>query len=489
MRYYFQKFAWIQNRNTAQKIKWLTWSYLTDLIDIINYFQEIVILKARQLGISWEIAGIGAHTVEFRDNARVVYFSQGETDAWELLSKSKFIHDNTPDYMKHNVTNESRGWLKLENKSEIKAMPSTEKAGRGIDATLVVRDELAFHPYGRENFYAVGAAVDSGGKAIDLSTINKFAGPDDASYHFTDRVIRTKEQCRQEKILPSGVRLFSNEETKKALVFLGWDLRPTRQEGMSLEQWFELKIKPKYTAIEIEQEYPKTLEEALKTPETTAFFERSALEDMLLSVMNPINTSEIDTRDGMIRIYKLPVVGKNYVLFSDPSDGIEDPFCSIVMDAMTGEGVATACGKIKADQCAKIHDTLARFYGATHSYDINATAGGKFDETIRTLDTPKLAARRTPDGKIQLEKRGYQINPQIREAMLDGVEEAVRKRLIIPYDREAINEMTTFSRIEGKAQAPKGMHDDWVMAWAGVWFMSKFVPRGELKITSGIYKG
>ena len=48
--------------------------------------------------------------------------------------------------------------------------------------------------------------------------------------------------------------------------------------------------------------------------------------------------------------------------------------------------------------------------------------------------------------------------------------------------------MTIFSRIDGKAQAPKGSHDDWVTAWAGVWQLSKYVPRGEYTITSTKYR-
>ena len=44
-------------------------------------------------------------------------------------------------------------------------------------------------------------------------------------------------------------------------------------------------------------------------------------------------------------------------------------------------------------------------------------------------------------------------------------------------------------RPEGEdPQAPKGGHDDWIMAWAMLWQLKRFVPTGGVKIKSYAYK-
>lgn len=468
---FLSRYALIQNRNTAQTVKWEAWEYQLNLLNDFLTYDEIVIIKARQLGISWLVAGYGLWKALFGKNAKVLFISQGEAEAWDLVSKARFIYDHLPPFMRIPIQHDSRSWMYFEStRSEIKALPSTEKAGRGTDATLVVRDELANHPYGAENYTAISPTIDSGGQLIDLSTINKL----NPSSHFTERVIKAK-----------------NKESGAHLIFLGWKLRPVRQEGMTLDDWYELKIKPKYTPLELEQEYPGDLSEALRPSQTRSFFDVNSTEQMYLNVIQPITRPEgVETFNGIVRIYKYPVVGRRYVAFTDPSDGVDDPFSSVVMDTQTGELVATAHGKVKADFCAKVHDTLCRFYNsAFHSGEVNAVSGGKFIETIKTLGTPNLMPRRDAEGKVVKGKDGWYTADHVRDRMLDALEEAIRKQLIIIHDRDAIEEFRTFMRPEGeKPQAMPSTHDDWVMAIAGVWALNKYVPHGELSIVSTKYR-
>jgi len=36
----------------------------------------------------------------FNDSARVLFMSQGEKEAWDMVSKAKFIHDKLPDFLR-----------------------------------------------------------------------------------------------------------------------------------------------------------------------------------------------------------------------------------------------------------------------------------------------------------------------------------------------------------------------------------------------------
>lgn len=375
------------------------------------------------------------------------------------------------------------------HEAKLMALASTEKAGHSMDATFVIRDELARHPYGADSFRAVGPAIDAGGQLIDCSTIIK----NDANNHFTERVLKALRGATR-KDLPSGLSLYTGGESGAMLVFGGWRLRPVRQEGLSLDEWFELRVKPKYSALDIEEQYPETIEQALKQPEVSAFFDITVTEEMMSQVMPPLHSGgKVDTRNGIINVYKLPVIGTKYVIFTDPSDGKEDPFHTVVMDARTGEAVVEASGMINADECAQIHDELVKAYNnAYNSYEINSFAGGKFSETIKALKTPNQAIRRSNDGKLVGDKEGYKTgwstNATNKRTMLFGLEEAIRKRLIITHLRDTILQFKSCIRQNGEITMVKGTHDDAVMAWAGVWAIRKYMPLGEARVTSWKYE-
>ena len=444
------------------------------------------------MGISWLIAGYALWQALFGEGTYGILFSHTEKDAQKLLGKAIFIWQNLPPFLrmarKHS---DSRELLDFdESASQIEAYPSTAKAGRGTDATLCIRDELRDHEKAREHFNAIGPAIDSGGQSIDLSTIDK-ESPDS---HFTERVYNVLDRI-------GGVdwdaeELFV-ENSGVAFIFLGWALRPVRQEGLTLEEWWERNIVPKYSKSVIEGEYPRTLKEALKPLETRAFFDIQATEDMLMHVIPQELEAKSDVEDfnGKVRVYKPPVVGEKYVIFTDPSDGKDDPFHTVVIHARTFEGVAEAYSKVPADICAKIHDSLVRAYNnAYNDYEVNATAGGKFDESIKALETPNVASRRDTNGNVMKDRSGKEIkgwwtSNQWKRKMLWGLEEAIRNHLIISHNKDTINQFKGFILPEGEDPRPsRGMHDDAIMAWAGAWQIRKYAPVGDMKFSTDKYK-
>ncbi len=482
MHYFLSEHAWILNRNTGRKVKWQPWPYQLDLLDIFLDFDDIVLLKARQLGWSWLLTGYADWKAIFMDGAKGLFLSQGEKEAYDLIDKAKYIINNLPHYLSPIQRHpDSREVIDFKtHQSKLETLPSTDKSGRSTDATFVIRDELSNHPYGEANFKAIGPTIDAGGQLIDCSTINK----DDAESHFTDRVLRAQRGATR-KDLPSGLTVYTGGESGAVLVFGGWRLRPVRQEGLDIDEWFELRVRPKYTSAAIEQEYPATIEEALKQPETSAFFSVRATEDMLLQEQEPLKASPIDTRNGIVKIYKLPVVGGKYIVYTDPSDGSEDPFHTVVMDARTFEGVAEAGGFLKADECAWVHDDLVRAYGrAFNSFEANGFSGGKFTETIKSLGTPSVATRRNATGRLVEGQIGWWATGDGKRTSLLGLEEAVRKRLIITHLRETVLQFKSCIKKDGEITMVKGVHDDAIAAWAGAWATRKYAPVGDMKVTS-----
>ena len=477
LKHFATEFAFIQNQNNQRIEKWQPWPYLLDLIDIIQQYDLIYILKASQLGISWLVSIINLWIALFSETSKCLLLSQGQTEAQDLLSKVDFVHSHLPDYLQMPTsTNNREAFTLRDNGAEIRALPSTEKAGHGFQGTLITRDELARHEFAEDNFRAVSR---SGARLIELSTANKkdstnYFGAKTSEFYYHSQTVKY--------VYPSGVELYTNPaKPSQCLVFLSWDLRPTRLEGMSLREWWDSRILPRYTALEIEEQFPKHITDVFKASVTKAYFEASVLEDMGYDLCAPIRQDVVDTHNNVVRVYKPPDKTKKYVAFTDPSDGIEDPFVTGVMDYITGEVVCSATGKERVDYVGAIHDYLARTYNAVNSFEYNAV-GMAFAKCLDDLQTPSQAPRRKTDGSRDEGKKGQFVSQKHKQLMFADLATATVKRGYVIHDREFLQQAKLVQRDDlGFPVTDKKITFDWVMMMNGLWQLQKYAPRTPYK--------
>ncbi len=413
-----------------------------------------------------------------------MFISKDEDTSWELLAKPKYLNSTLPDFLRLSEKHpDNKGLMDFKaNNSMIKALSATAAGGRSSAATVAVRDELAFHPFGEESFTAIGPTIDSGGKLIDISTIDK----DNLETHFSDRVNRALKGATK-KTMPSGLEVYTGGESGAVLVFGGAFLRPVRDERMSLQEWWDNVVIPKYTPYQREKEYPRTLAEAMSLPKGNAFFDVDAVNEMSLDISGPRAVGhEINTHGGMVVIYKPPVIGRRYIVYTDPSGGKDDPGYLLVIDASTAEGVAKACMWLPADEQAMVHDEICLAYGAHHSFEVNAGPGGTFEAKIKDLGTPKRIPRRDSKARIVEGQIGQYITPSMKKTILWDYATAVLRREVTNHDEESIKEHRGFIKNpdEDMPHSVKGMHDDSIMAWAGAMFVRRFVPLVSGKVSS-----
>lgn len=453
---FLSKYAYIQNRNTGQTVKWESWDFQLKLLDTLLVKNKVVIAKARQLGISWLIAGYCLWKVLFSEGAKVLFISQGEEEAWDMIDKARFILEHLPPFLR--LTQKHQGNKALIDfigtESIIKSLPSTGRAGRSTDATIVVRDELAKHPEARECFASIGPTIDAGAQLIDLSTIDK----EDVNNYFTERVFYAQRP-------DSNVHLID---------LCNWRLRPVRIEGISLDQWFEAEVqKAGYTATQIEAEYPTSLEEALSAPKTTCRFDVEAINELKQYCESP----QVIERNGIVKIYKVPVAGRKYCLAIDPSEGDYDPSLGMVIDAGSGYPVKVAefYGKIPLDEQAIIgYDFYERYHKPYTAVERNAS-GLTLIEKLKALGIENWHYYDKSKNK-----EGWWTSPVTRPAMIMDLAEAVRLRQITEPNEDALREFLTFIRTAKKpeGEARGGCHDEYVMAWAISLQIRKHIPTG-----------
>lgn len=472
--YFLDKYAYIQDKNTGKVIKWQPWDYLIDVLNILLECPDVIIVKARQLGLSWLISGLSLWDTIFRDCAKTLFLSQGEKEAWDLLAKSKFINRKLPPFLKvnekHPDSRELMDFTPIDGM--LQALPSTEKAGHGTDARRVVRDETSRHPYAKQNFLAIGPTVDAGGQGVDVSTMEK----SDLNNHFTERVMKIYNNSTRED-LPSGVVVFTSNDSAAKLIFLGWKLRPVRKEGMTLDDWWQKVIVPKYDEYGREEQYPTTIEEAVSVPKARCRFDKDALKDLETRCDSPLR----EEYNGLVKIYQEPIASNQYCMVFDPSEGdkTSDPCAGGIVDKWLHR-VVSVHGRIPLDEQARIAlDLSERYFNPYTAVERNA-CGLTLIEKMKDLGIDNWHYH-----DKNKKKEGWWTGNN-RPAMIMDLADVIYHRELYEPELEAIREFHSFIRTDKypEGEARGGCHDDFVMMWAIAIQIRKSMPSGEMTMTS-----
>lgn len=457
-------YARIQDRAGLRTIKWEAWPYLIWVAKQLLSRRFLIIGKARQIGISWLICIYCVWMCKFHKNAKVLMLSKKEDDAFDLISKCKFINSQLPDFMRSSLEPSQRGFIGFpETDSEIRAYASTEDAGRSTDASIVVSDEWEFHPYAEENFAALMPTISAGGQFIAMSTADK-----------------TKLNTFFKRIYHKAMI----GESNFFRIFLPWFIRPGRDQA-----WYDRETSD-MPAHQREGEYPSTESDMLDTIQSRRLFSTVALDHFSGSIGVPLSHDLTDRFGESVKIYKLPVVGRRYFVATDPSEGIEDHHVIMVIDAM-GEEVAESRAKTTADECALRHDALSRLFNeALNVWETNSRAGGKFSQTIKELDTPHQAGAIKPDGTLDKDKKGWWTGKNACATFWLGLEEDVRLYQYTPRSKECIEELRGIIVPEGEEpQKVGGGRDDYVDACSrAMWLKNHYGVVGEVTAFSFKYK-
>lgn len=236
------------------------WQAQEDALLSIHNHRRNIILKARQLGISWLVISYASWILRMRSGRTVIGLSRTEEEAKELVRRLSVEFENMPYLIREHKSKEAVGWqgptyekhsLDLvvhypdAPDSIFKAFPSSPGSVRSFTADLVIFDEWAFQQWAEEIWVSAAPTINrpTGGKFIGLST----------NMHgtlFEDTYV--------------------NKENGFNHIFIPWFADPRRDE-----QWYKETL-AMLGEEETHQEYPATEEEALNVagglyfPEITA---------------------------------------------------------------------------------------------------------------------------------------------------------------------------------------------------------------------------
>lgn len=156
------------------------------LLELLQNGEDVVILKSRQVGVSWTVAIFVVWMLHFRPGAEVLLISQNERKAIKLLGKVKFIARNLPPFLQREKGSDTltrfsvvhqriNGDIALE--SMVESLTTTGGSGRGDTARFIFVDEFAWVPRAEEVWQALKPATAHGGQVCAASSPNGKVGP------------------------------------------------------------------------------------------------------------------------------------------------------------------------------------------------------------------------------------------------------------------------------------------------------------------------
>ena len=182
------------------------------------------------------------------------------------------------------------------------------------------------------------------------------------------------------------------------------------------------------------------------------------------------NIKWVNDRSGYIKLYQMPNVPAftEYCIGGDTAGEGSDFFTGHVLDAKTGNQVATLKHQFDADQYAKQMYCLGSYYN-TALIGIEANFDSYPIMELQRLGYPKQYTREAVDtytGKT--EKRfGFKTTSLTRPTIISRLIEIVREHCDTINDKDTLEELLTIVRNEkGRIEAPEGGHDDQMMGLA-----------------------
>lgn len=233
----FTEATFIENVQDAGAVSmpFKLWQAQRDVLHWMDTERLLVILKARQLGVSWLACAKVLHDCVTLPNQTWLLFSQGKFEANELIRRIGFLDAHHTERSRFPALVSAQiSALTWANGSRVMSLPATKRAGRSFTASGVVMDEYAHMEWGADLLAAVKPTIDGGGKLFIISS----ADGNGTDYHQTWQMAET------------------GDNHYKA-IFLPWTANETRTAD-----WRDQRLAESKDASTVLREYPENAIEA-----------------------------------------------------------------------------------------------------------------------------------------------------------------------------------------------------------------------------------
>ena len=314
--HFFNRYVKIQHP-TRGLIPFKTYDFQDDCTEAFNENRFNIILKSRQLGLSTLSAAYAVWLAVFYKDKSILVIATKLAVAMNFIKKVKTVIRNMPKWLLlPEIVENNKQSILFSNGSQIKAIPTSEDAGRSEALTLLIVDEAAFVRNFDEVYTGLYSTLQTGGRAIILSTPNGVGN----MYHklYVDA--------------EAGVNEYNP-------IKLLWDVHPEHDD-----EWFE-KESRNMSKVQIAQELMCDFAASGNT-----FLQSEDIDYLRANVKSPI---ERWGPQAGVWMWKYPLTDRKYVISADVARGDASDFSTFhVIDTVDSEVVCEFKGKAPPDEFA-----------------------------------------------------------------------------------------------------------------------------------------
>lgn len=266
---------------TGRIISFDLWPCQVDTFGTLEEEPRVIILKGRQLGMSWLVLAFALWLAIFQQGIRILILCKKEEDSKKLLGRIKRMHrrmGRDPD-SQHILS----GLLVTKNDektfglgdSTIMALVGNEDSARSESAGLLILDEFAFQAEAPGIWQAGGPATEGGGRMIALSTGN-------GSEKSKRKGAEFAKQWRRAKLGLSGFKA----------IFHNWRAHPDRDDA-----WYEVEEAAMGDPMKMRIEHPTTEDDAFLIADADLIYPGSHIDAAIRlgRLANKTDSRVIDT--------------------------------------------------------------------------------------------------------------------------------------------------------------------------------------------------
>lgn len=354
--YFVDTYCQMWEKQGGDPIPFRLWEFQWDVASKMQKEKKLIVLKARQMGLSWLASAYTLWKVLTIKNFHVYYTSIGLREVQEQMERVRFIFLGLPFWVQDRVflggknCKDNDSIIEFTNKSAIHATASSKSAGHGAAPGLIIGDEWSRVENAQHKWRALKPSAGANTQIFLISTSDGF------NNHFADMWMEAV----------AGGNGF-------VPVFYSW-----RDHPMYSAEYIEEQKRDFAGDLQgFMEAFPEKPEDAFMSA-ARSIFDFTRIREW----KEYIRTSEVDFRVGYLdkdaenkrvfieneaehlMVWREPVAGHHYAIGVDVAEGLTggDYSAFVVLDCDTDEVVALYRSKISPEYYAHPIEECARWY-------------------------------------------------------------------------------------------------------------------------------
>jgi hypothetical protein len=441
--YFLRKYCVIQHPQKG-KIKFNLYDYQEDTIREFVENEYNIILKARQLGISTLTAGYALWLMTFYNDKNILVIATKQEVAKNLVTKVRVMHANLPTWLTQNCVEDNKLSLRYSNGSQVKAVASSDEAGRSEALSLLILDEAAFIDKIDSIWTAASQTLALGGRCIALST------PNGVGNWFHQTWVGAEDKLNSWNTIK-----------------LHWTVHPERDMEWRTSQ--DKLLGPSMAAQECDCDFITSGQSVV---------DGVILEEYRTNICKePIEKRGVDSN---LWVWEPPNYTKDYVVSADVSRGDGTDYSAFhVMEVEDCKQVAEYKGRMSTRDFGNLVVNIAKEYNdALLVIENNNIGWAAIQQAIdrdydnlfyMSKDLQYVDTQKQMTNKLYRESKqmvpGFTMSMKTRPLVVSKLEEFFRERAVTVQSARLIDELFVFIYNGQRAEAMTGYNDDLVISF------------------------